>query len=407
MRRSGLVFTILTVTVLSAPMLSYGQRTPLFTVGRALPTKVFPSSPSFPVVPYQVSPDVVTIWQRLGIPQGAERIRAFRDSRVNRDGLSPGKERKPPLLRLDHPAFLQEGSPELLKTAAKMKIDQDLAPQKIKALMYICQIGCSCYNKQFAGKVEEAVIEGLKDCSLSVRKAALNVILSNAGSACSCEGQCHTCCSDGVLKVLEEIAYKQDKQGCFIEPNAEIRNMAAQALNACPPRIVEPEPAEEKKEEKEEVVDVGDTAKASDGGDEDSGDDEDMDQEGPDADDTEEGDSAEEDGQTSSRTRRVRAQQTSVPASFGTAWSNPALSELNIRGVVRSLEPSEANVTIQLIRPLELPVGSQLVIALDENMVSFGNIVASRTGRATIRVEDFNLVNSLQSQRRVRLGVLE
>ena len=418
MHRRGLIYSLLVLTWLSAASSSFGQqRAPRFTIGRSLPTKTNP-----------VSPDVVTVWQRLGIPQGAERFRAFRDSRVNRDGLSPGKERKPPMLRLDDPAFLQDGAPDLLKVAAKMKIDQDLAPQKIKALMYICNVGCSCYNKQTAGLVEKALIEGMKDCSVSVRLAALNVVLSNAGSKCACQGQCQTCCSDGVIKALEEIAYKQDKRGCYLEPNAQVRSMAEQALNACPPLMVEPEPIKsDEEDEEDDQVDLSDT------GDEDlSNEDDDgsADMNGPETEDREsnsrESSSRESkdretdqtppspdeetnsrNRETGSKARKVPARQASLPMSFGTAWSDPKLKELNIRGVVRSIEKRESNVTVQMLRPLEIPVGSQLVVASDENNVSFGTVVHTKTGRATVRVEDYTVVNNLKNQKRIRLGMLE
>ncbi|MEM7782284.1 MAG: hypothetical protein AAF939_15005 [Planctomycetota bacterium] len=385
MRRSGLFFLVL--AILAWP--SYGvaqQRIPRVTIGRTLPTKLNP-----------VSPDVVTIWQRLGIPQGAERIRAFRDSRINRDGLSPGKERKPPLLRLDHPAFLEEGAPDLLKVAAQMKIDQDLAPQKIKALMYICNIGCSCYNKQTAGLVEKALIEGMKDCSVRVRLAALNVVLSNAGDKCACQGQCQTCCSDGVMKTLEEIAYKQDKRGCYLEPNAQVRSMAEQALNACPPPIREP------KKVKEDLTDDGESL-SDDGESKENLDD--STGEGPREDNSSIQEGSGDDKTTMNR-RRIPAQQVSLPTSYGSAWSNPALTELNIRGVVRSVQPSESQATIQTLRPLDLPVGSQLVLAADENLVSFGVVVRSQTGKATIKVEDFVVAEKLDAQRRIRIGVLD
>ena len=155
-----------------------------------------------------LNPDVVTVWHKLGIPQGVARTKLFKDSLINRKGLKPGKERKPKLLRIADPANLEEGKPEMLKVAAKMKIDQDLAPQKIKALKYIGSVGCSCYNKQTAGVVEAALMEGMKDCTVDVRIAAVQVVLDNAGSACGCQGQCETCCSRGVVKLLEELAFK-------------------------------------------------------------------------------------------------------------------------------------------------------------------------------------------------------
>jgi hypothetical protein len=43
-----------------------------------------------------------------------------------------------------------------------------------------------------------------------------------------------TCCTEAIQKKLEEMANKQDDKGCFVEPSAQLRNLAAAVLAACP-----------------------------------------------------------------------------------------------------------------------------------------------------------------------------
>ena len=84
--------------------------------------------------------DVTTLWNFLGIPQGVHRIR---DAVVNTRGNHPNWERKPRLKRIADPANLESGNPAI-EAAAKIKADQDLAPQKIKAIKFLAKVGCGC-----------------------------------------------------------------------------------------------------------------------------------------------------------------------------------------------------------------------------------------------------------------------
>ncbi len=330
------------------------------------------------------NPDVVTIWHRLGVPQTRGRWRRWRDSRVNRDGLKPGRERKPPLLRLADPANLAEGAPEMLKAAAKIKIDQDLAPQKIKALRYICSVGCSCYNKQAGGMVDKAIMEGLADCTVDVRLAAIQVVIANAGNKCSTGGQCETCCSEELLKKLKEIAYKVDDKGCFIEPNERVRAKAEEALYACP----ELKEEEQKDDDKQEVIrpEGSKTKILRDGESEQSVLDEDT------------------AANRSSRRGLSPYQQVSTSKS---AWNDPALDDLAIKGTVESKTGENNDVLITFDKPYEFPIGSEIVIAIDELHVSYGAIIVSDTGKALIHIDDAALAESLEKQTQIRMGVLE
>lgn len=335
------------------------------------------------------NPDVQTIWHKLGIPQGVGRFKQFRDSRINRDGLSPGKERKPPLLSLTDPKNLEPGAPEMIQAAAKMKMDQDLAPQKIKALRYICSIGCSCYNKQTAGMVEKALMEGMTDCTVSVRKAAIQAVIANNGDGCSCQGQCETCCTQGIRKLLEQIAFKRDDKGCWFEPDEGVRAMAEQALLLCPP-------AEETEPVKPIIDDLNDGGQS-------------QPQPVESLNETPTPTPAPDDQSRNPlrSSRRAPVQPVAARTSFGTAWTNPDLAELEVRGIVDEIDTQRQQVSLALVRPLEFPVGAQLVLAIDSERVCFGKVLEAGVGTTIVSLEDDRVVHSLQPSLRVSLGVLE
>lgn len=178
-------------------------------------------------------PPTTTIWNKMGIPQAFDAANA---NWINRRGNHPKWERKPPLKRIADPANLQSPNPAI-KAAAQIKAEEDMAPQKIKALKYLATIGCGCYDKE--GKVEAAILAGLNDCTEDVRKAAVETIQSLAGN-CGCTDGCgNGCCTEKIQEKLQDMAYGET-DGCWHEPSAEVRSMAMQALSACPPISTEP-----------------------------------------------------------------------------------------------------------------------------------------------------------------------
>lgn len=204
-------------------------------------------------------PPVPTVWQKLGIPQAGARLR---DGLVNRRGNFPGLEKKPPILKLADPANLLPEKPEMIKAAAKIKIDQDLKKQKIKAIKFLADVNCGCYNKDQA--VELAFLAALADCDPDVRLAAVEGLEKAAGS-CACRTGCETtCCTKAILKKLDEMA-NGIKDGCFKEPVAEIRCAAAKTIAICP--VLPLDPAEElEAPEEEKEAQEGDTkSKAAEG----------------------------------------------------------------------------------------------------------------------------------------------
>lgn len=210
-------------------------------------------------------PPVATVWQRLGIPQAGARLR---DGLVNRRGNFPGLERKPPVLAIADPKNLEEAKPKMLKAAAEIKQDQDLKKQKIKALKFLGEVNCGCYNKD--DKVEAAFLEALEDCDPDVRLAAIEALDEAAGNCPKCcrTGCETTCCTEKIHKKLQDLAFGVEK-GCYKEPVEEIRDAAKALFCKCPvpcsevpppEELVAPEPAERPSEGGRPSEGQGDTA---------------------------------------------------------------------------------------------------------------------------------------------------
>ena len=173
---------------------------------------------------------VPTVWDRLGIPQAGA---AIRDSTVNRNGNFPSLEKKPRLLKIADPANLKPEKPEMIKAAAKIKTDQDLKKQKLKTLAFLAEVNCGCYNKD--DSVAKAFLEAMADCDPDVRKAAIEGLSKAAGNCSKCRTGCETtCCTEEILKKAQDMATGMDANGCFKEPDKEIRSMAAALARKCP-----------------------------------------------------------------------------------------------------------------------------------------------------------------------------
>lgn len=173
-----------------------------------------------PPIPPRDTP--VTFWEKLGFGR-------VRDAVVNARGNRPQWEWKMPLKRIGDPANMLSSN-QAIATAAKIKIDQDLAPQKIKAIKYLATVCCAC--KGYKKEVQEALLASLDDCTEEVRYAAALAICQCTGNVCqTCNSP--SCCSAEVMNKLNELATKRDESGCFVEPSARVRAAALNALNAC------------------------------------------------------------------------------------------------------------------------------------------------------------------------------
>lgn len=189
----------------------------------ALLTMLIAARPSGAQLPVAGTPPPMTLWRFLGIPQGVNKIR---DATVNRRGNFPGLERKPPLKALADPSNLESDNPAI-KKAAEIKQEEDLAPQKIKALKYLAEIGCGCYPG-----VKEALMAALDDCTEKVRYQAAKQIGKAAENNCEfCSKNC--CCDEEMTAKLAQIAYERDDKCCWLEPSERVREAAREAMEAC------------------------------------------------------------------------------------------------------------------------------------------------------------------------------
>ena len=137
-------------------------------------------------------------------------------------GRFPGLQPQPPVLPITDPANLEAGAPPAVQAAAEIKQEEDAAPQKIMAIRYLATIGCGgCYPK-----VEDALLEGLSDCTESVRYEAVKALQCKPECGCKfCSSP--SCCSMKVRKRLQELTT------CEKEPSERIRRLARIALACC------------------------------------------------------------------------------------------------------------------------------------------------------------------------------
>lgn len=169
-----------------------------------------------------------TLWQFLGVPQAAAGVVAGVDRVRNRLGTRfPGLEAKPELLAISDPDNLKSPNPAV-KSAAEVKAEEDAAPQKAKAINYLAKIGCGCCYPN----VEVSLLAALDDCTEEVRYAAATALRDRSGHVCQkCKN--NACCSEAVIRRLQDVAYAVDDKGCFKEPSARVRRMARLALAGC------------------------------------------------------------------------------------------------------------------------------------------------------------------------------
>ncbi len=137
-------------------------------------------------------------------------------------GRFPGLQPQPPVLPITDPANLEEGAPPAVQAAAEIKQEEDSAPQKIMALRYLATLGCGgCYPK-----VEDALLEGLSDCTEAVRFEAVKALQCKPECGCKyCSSP--SCCSMKVRNRLQELTT------CEKEPSERIRRLARIALACC------------------------------------------------------------------------------------------------------------------------------------------------------------------------------
>jgi hypothetical protein len=175
-----------------------------------------------------------TLWNFLGIPQGIQKMQgAMRNRRGNR----PNREPKPPLKAIADPANLESPDPAI-KKAAEIKQAEDLKKQKIKAVKYLASIGCGCYD--IDGEVTAAMVASMQDCTEDVRLETVKAIADAAAEGCCCKCGSVCCCNKDILTQLAIMAYERDDHGCYVEPSADVRQEAANAIEVCCPNDLAP-----------------------------------------------------------------------------------------------------------------------------------------------------------------------
>ncbi len=339
-------------------------------------------------------PQTPTVWHRLGVPQSKGLFRQWRDSRINRDGFNPQKEKKPKLKKLTDPSNFAPEAPGPVKAAAKMKQAEDQAPQKIKALRYIGKMGCACYNKKFAGEIEAAMLEAMEDCTPEVRIAAMQVFCSTASCNCSvCNSK--SCCTEKVTKLLQKIAFEVDDNGCPYEPNETVRSLAEQALTMCPP--LEPEMVIPK--DGEMIPEDGETASSrnyrnrltAQNFDEYYG------------------------GVSMQRTTGPSAELTNstdkkvgslVSASL-TDQNDTMVQQLAVSGRVGSINLEEGQVGFVFDKNYRFPAQMRAVFTTNESDLVYGTIVEGETGVAIIQVDDPNWIDQVEESQPIRFGIIQ
>jgi hypothetical protein len=223
---------------------------PLVSGCAATPSPPAPAAPTFPTsaqagattimavapppaapVPHPTLPELLGIkgfFRMVG--GGIDRIRNRLGNRF------PGLEATPPMLSITDPANMSEDSPPAVKAAAEAKAEEDAAPQKIKAIRYLATLGCTdCYPN-----IEPALLAALDDCTESVRYEAALAIRKLCGGPCS-SCTANECCTEPIVKKLDQIVNRMDDKGCYKEPSPRVRRIARLALACCggPPIPVE------------------------------------------------------------------------------------------------------------------------------------------------------------------------
>jgi len=169
-----------------------------------------------------------TIWDFLGLTGLFQGIHVVAGCALNTVATRfPALEPVPPLTALADPANVNSPVPAVA-AAASVKAEENAAPQKIKALLYLGSVGCGgCYPD-----VEKALLAGLDDCTEQVRFTAVSVLAATSRNRCRyCDSG--RCCSRDVRKKLQSMATEFNKNGCHKEPSARVRRMARIALDQC------------------------------------------------------------------------------------------------------------------------------------------------------------------------------
>lgn len=243
-----------------------------------------------PVAPVAPAPPQ-TLWNWLGVPKQPMA------GVINRKGNFPGCEKLPPLKKIADPANLASKNPAIKKAAeikaeedlAKQKIKaikylaeigcggcypgvaealaaslddctEAVRYEAVKAILSTSACGQNKCDKKCV-RAAKSCNEATHDAVLACMKngcAKLHMLCGKPGPdgqtlksklglgrQCGPNNQCQPaqcgrcgcgnggCCTSEILNKLSTMAHERDDRGCWKEPSARVRAMAAQALRAC------------------------------------------------------------------------------------------------------------------------------------------------------------------------------
>ncbi|MGD9853917.1 MAG: hypothetical protein AB7U20_03110 [Planctomycetaceae bacterium] len=169
----------------------------------------------------------ITLWSFLGVDQLIVHQRIKHEQNLARLGqYFPELEPKPPLILNTSPEAAASPSIAVHNAAHVLAIEQQ-APQKIKAIKAVAEVGAAAYPQ-----VEEALLAGMDDRNSQVRLATVEAVLRTAGDRCDpCDITGN--CTPAIRHRLWDLGYGVGTDGCPLEPSAPVRRVARLALDAC------------------------------------------------------------------------------------------------------------------------------------------------------------------------------
>ncbi len=169
----------------------------------------------------------VTLWSFLGVDRLVVHHRLKHERNMAWLGQHfPDMEPKPPLMLNASPEAAASPSVAVHSAAHVLAAEQQ-APQKIKAIEAVAQVGAAAYPQ-----VEIALLAGMEDRSPKVRLATVEAILKTAGDRCDpCDVTGN--CTPTIRHRLWVLGYGVGEDGCPLECSAPVRRVARLALDAC------------------------------------------------------------------------------------------------------------------------------------------------------------------------------
>ena len=169
----------------------------------------------------------VTLWSFLGVDRLIVHHRFKHERNMARLGqYFPDLEPKPPLMLNASPEAAASPSVAVHSAAYVLTAEQQ-APQKIKAIKAVAQVGAAAYPQ-----VEIALLAGMDDRSPKVRLATVEALLKTAGDRCDpCDVTGN--CTPAIRHRLWDLGYAVGDDGCPLEYSAPVRRVARLALDAC------------------------------------------------------------------------------------------------------------------------------------------------------------------------------